>query len=193
MSASTPPRTLDVALIIGSLRRASWSRRVAQEMSALAPPSWVLREVGTGALPLYNEDLEASAPAAWTAFRADVRRADALLFVTPEYNRSMPGNLKNAIDVGSRPTGRNVFDGKPVGVVSLSAGLLGGMSANHDLRKSLAVLNAMSMPQPELMLSRAATLFEGDGGAGAMVATTREALGRFLQALDAWMRRLVAP
>jgi len=185
------PRPLDVALIIGSLRRASWSRRVAHEMKALAPPTLVLREVGTGELPLYNEDLEASPPAAWTAFRADVLRADGLLFVTPEYNRSMPGNLKNAIDVGSRPSGQSVFNGKPVGVASLSAGLLGGMAANHDLRKSLAVLNAMSMPQPEVMLSRAGTLFEGDGGAGPLVPATREVLGKFLHALDAWMRRLI--
>ncbi|MBE7418896.1 MAG: NAD(P)H-dependent oxidoreductase [Ideonella sp.] len=190
MTAPTS-QPLDVALIIGSLRRASWSRRVAHEMKALVPPTLALREVGTGELPLYNEDLEASPPAAWTAFRADVRRADGLLIVTPEYNRSMPGNLKNAIDVGSRPSGRNVFDGKPVGVASLSAGLLGGMAANHDLRKSLAVLNAMSMPQPELMLSRAATLFEGDAGAGPLAPTTREAIGKFLHALDAWMRRLI--
>jgi chromate reductase, NAD(P)H dehydrogenase (quinone) len=186
---STTARSMDLALIVGSLRRASWSRRVANELVALAPPGLTLRHVAIGELPLYNEDLEAQPPAAWTAFRADVVRADGLLFVTPEYNRSMPGGLKNAIDVGSRPYGKNVFNGKPAGVASLSAGPLGGMAANQDLRKSLVTLNVATMAQPEIFLGRAASLFEGEGGSGPMVPGTREFLAKFLLALDTWVRR----
>jgi chromate reductase len=106
----------EVAVLIGSLRKESWSRKTAQALVGLAPPTLRLFIVEVGDLPLYNEDLEAVPPPSWTRFRQDIARADAVLFVTPEYNRSVPGCLKNAIDVGSRPAGKNVFAGRAAGV-----------------------------------------------------------------------------
>src|SRR5512141_2813531 len=116
----------DVAVVIGSLRRDSFNRKVANALKAMAPPGLTLGEAPIGDLPLYNQDLEADAPAAWVAFRDRIRAAHAILFVTPEYNRSVPGVLKNALDVGSRPSGRSAFDGKPAAVISSSPGAIGG-------------------------------------------------------------------
>src|SRR5690606_18870607 len=128
----------DVAVIVGSLREGSLSRKAAHALARLAPAHLNLRIVEIGDLPLYDEDLDGeNAPAAWTRFREDVRAADAVLFVTPEYNRSVPGGLKNAIDVGSRPYGQAVWSGKPAAVMSTSMGALGAFGANHHLRQSL--------------------------------------------------------
>ena len=187
------PRTLTIALHIGSLRRAAWSRRIADELIALAPPTLSLREVSIGELPLYNADLETeSPPAAWTAYRQAIHAADGLLFVTPEYNRGTTGALKNAIDVASRPYGKNAYNGKPAAVVSLSTGPLGGVAANHDVRRSLVTLNAASMAHPEMFLSQVNKLFENAEGAGPLNPGTREFLGKFLVAFDTWARRFAA-
>src|SRR5688572_22286873 len=111
-------RTLTIALHIGSLRRAAWSRRIADELIALAPPTLQLQPVAIGELPLYNFDLETDTPPpAWTAYRQHIAASDGLLFVTPEYNRGMTGALKNAIDVASRPYGKNVYNGKAAAIV----------------------------------------------------------------------------
>jgi hypothetical protein len=116
-----------VAVLVGSLRKASYNRRIALALEKLAPASLRLQIVEIGALPLYNEDLEGDhAPAQWLAFRAAIRERDAVLFVTPEYNRSVPGGLKNAIDVGSRPYGQSVWSRKPCAVISVSPGAIGG-------------------------------------------------------------------
>jgi chromate reductase len=183
-------RTLSIALHIGSLRRAAWSRRIADELVAVAPPTLKLQPVPIGELPLYNADLETDAPpAAWTAYRQAVVSADGLLFVTPEYNRGTTGALKNAIDVASRPYGKNAYNGKPAAVVSLSTGPLGGVAANHDVRRSLVTLNAATLAHPEMFLSHANKLFEGPDGQGALNPGTREFLGKFLVAFDTWARR----
>jgi len=117
-----------VAVLVGSLRAASFSRKMALAMTALAPASLELSIVEIGALPLFNDDLDtATPPAAWVAFRQAIVAANAVLFVTPEYNRSVPGALKNAIDVGSRPYGKSVWSGKPCAVVSVSPGALGAL------------------------------------------------------------------
>ena len=119
-----------VAVLVGSLRKESFTRKVANAIAAVAPPSLEFSHVDIGSLPLYNQDLDTdSPPAAWSAFRDAVRPADALLFATPEYNRSVPGVLKNAIDVGSRPYGKSVFDRKPGAVVSVSPGAIGVVTA----------------------------------------------------------------
>ena len=143
-------KVYNVAVLVGSLRKDSLNRKVAHALAHLAPPHVKLNIVEIGELALYNEDIDVTpAPAPYTAFRDQVRQADAVLFVTPEYNRSVPGALKNAIDVGSRPYGQSVFSGKPGAVISVSPGAIGGFGANHHLRQSLVFLNVPCMQQPE--------------------------------------------
>jgi len=155
------PRT--VAVVVGSLRKDSVTRKVARAIEALAPTHLKFEEVPTGDLPLYNEDVEADPPAQWVAFRDKIRAADAVLFATPEYNRSVPGNLKNAIDVGSRPYGKSAWNGKPAAIVSVSPGAIGGFGANHHLRQSLVFLDMPVLQQPEAYIAQANTLF-GEAG-----------------------------
>lgn len=151
-----------IAVLVGSLRRDSFSRKVARAIEAVTP-DLAFEHVELRDLPLYDQDLEGEpAPAAWTAFRDAVRPADGLLFATPEYNRSVPGCLKNAIDVGSRPYGKSVFAGKPGGVISVSPGALGGFGANHHLRQSLVFLDVPVLQQPELYVNNVGKLFDGD-------------------------------
>jgi chromate reductase len=138
-----------------------------------------------GALPLYNQDSESAAPAAWTQFREAIKAAEAILFVTPEYNRSIPAALKNAVDVGSRPYGQSVWNGKPGAVVSASPGAIGGFGANHHLRQSLMSVNVRFMPQPEVYLSAADKLFDADGKI--VNQGTRDFLQKFMQAFAAWI------
>ena len=154
----------NVAVLVGSLRKASYNRKMALALAKLAPETLALSIVEIGALPLYNEDLEgAEPPQPWLDFRAAVRGADAVMFVTPEYNRSVPGGLKNAIDVGSRPYGQSVWSRKPCAVVSVSPGGIGGFGANHHLRQSLVFLDMPVLQQPEAYIGGAATLFADDG------------------------------
>ena len=154
----------NVAVIVGSLRADSDNRKLAKALIGLAPDSLGFCFVGTGDLPLYNPDLDTDTPPeAWTAFRKHMSRADAVLFVTPEYNRSVPANLKNALDVGSRPYGSSIWNGKPTGIVTGSPGGIAGFGANHHLRQSLVFLNAPPMHQPEAYVGGLATLFDEDG------------------------------
>ena len=153
------PRT--VAVIVGSLRKDSVSRKLAKAFEALTP-ELKFTEVEIGNLPHFDQDLEAAPPAEWVAFREQVKAADAVLFVTPEYNRSVPGVLKNAIDVGSRPYGSSVWNGKPGAVISNSPGAIGGFGAHHHLRQSLAFLNVPVLSQ-EAYIGNAYTLFSETG------------------------------
>ena len=157
--------TRNVAVFVGSLRKGAFSRLTAKALAAVAPAGLRLEIVEIGHLPLYNQDDDAAPPPAWVAFREKVRAADAVLFVTPEYNRSVPAPLKNAIDVASRPYGHSAWDGKPGAVVSVSPGAIGGFGANHHLRQSLVFLNVPAMQQPEAYVGGAATLFGEDGSA----------------------------
>src|SRR6202521_6467956 len=135
-------KPMNVCVLVGSLRRASFSRMLANTLISLAPSAMKLDIVEIGQLPLYNEDLETNPPPAqWTAFRQSVMAADAVLFVTPEYNRSVPAVLKNAIDVGSRPYGKSAWSGKPGAVVSASPGGIGGFGRKHHLLEVLGVIN----------------------------------------------------
>jgi chromate reductase len=158
---------LDVAVLVGSLRKDAYSLKVARALIALAPPSLACRLVGFGDLPLYNEDLDATPPAAWTRFRASIRAADAVMFVTPEYNRSVPGGLKNAIDVGSRPNFPSDWTGLPAAVISVSPYKLGGFGANHHIRQSLVFLNMPVMQQPEAYIGDVTTIFGDNSGVAA--------------------------
>jgi chromate reductase len=155
-------QTRTVAVVVGSLRKDSASRKLAKAFAALAPANLKFDFVEIGDLPHFDQDLESDPPAQWTAFRDRVRPADAVLFVTPEYNRSVPGVLKNAVDVGSRPYGQSVWNGKPGAVISLSPGAIGGFGANHHLRQSLVFLNVAQFSQ-EAYIGAAFTLFDETG------------------------------
>ena len=174
-----------IAVIVGSLRKESLNRKMAQAVAKLAPPLLEMNLVEIGNLPLYNEDLEADPPSQWTTFRDRVRATDGILFVTPEYNRGVPGGLKNAIDVGSRPYGRSVWEKKPVAVISVSPGAIGGFGANHVLRQSFVFLDMPAMQQPEAYIGGAAKLFDADGGF--TNAATRQLLEGFLKAFESWV------
>ena len=179
-----------VAVLVGSLRKASINRKLALALAELAPPSLQLQLVEIGDLPLYDEDIDVSpAPEAYSRFREQVRGADALLFVTPEYNRSIPAPMKNAIDVGSRPYGQSVFSGKPGAVLSASPGAIGGFGANHHLRQPLVFLNMPTMQQPEAYIGGIADLFDTDGNI--VKPETKTFLTNFMAAFGAWVARHV--
>jgi len=182
-----------VAVFVGSLRREAFSGKMARVLVGLAPTSLQLEIAQIGQLPLYNQDYDddGSPPAAYTAFRQRLKAADAVLFVTPEHNRSVPAALKNAIDVGSRPHGQNAWDGKPGAVVSISPGRLGGFGANHHLRQSLVFVNVPVMPQPEAYIGDASRLF--DAGGQLTNDSTREFLRTFMVAFAAWIETNVKP
>ncbi|HSC84675.1 MAG TPA: NADPH-dependent FMN reductase [Pseudomonas sp.] len=175
----------NVAVLVGSLRKASINRKLALALVELAPPSLKLQIVEIGGLPLYNEDIDVSpAPQPYATFREQVKGADALLFVTPEYNRSVPAPLKNAIDVGSRPYGQSVFSGKPGAVLSASPGAVGGFGANHHLRQSLVFLDVPVLQQPEAYLGGAGSFFDESGKLNDGV---RGFLQKFIDAYAAWV------
>jgi len=179
-----------VAILVGSLRKASLNRRAAHALAALAPAGMEMQTVEIGDLPLYNQDLDEAPPAAWARFREQVKAADAVLFVTPEYNRSVPGVLKNAIDVGSRPYGQSVWSGKPGAVMTVAPGALGGFGANHHLRQSMVFLDVPMMQQPEAYVGGAANLFDE---AGAITnESTRKFFENFMIAFSAWITTHIA-
>jgi NAD(P)H-dependent FMN reductase/ketosteroid isomerase-like protein len=157
------PQSFDVAVLIGSLRKASLTRKVTNALIALAPPTLNCRIVEIADLAMYNEDLEANVPEPWRRFRQEIARADAVLFLTPEYNRSIPGCIKNVIDIASRPPGKNLWTGKPAGVVSVTPYKLGALGANIALRQALVFVNLPVMQQPEAYISNAADLFDEQG------------------------------
>ena len=141
-----------IAIIIGSLREGSLNRRVARSICALRGDNLDCSMIEIGDLPLYNQDLDTNPPEQWTRFRQQVGAADGVLFCSPEYNRGIPGVLKNAIDVGSRPYGQSVFDKKPAAIVTASPGSIGGFGANHQIRQACVFLNMPVMQQPEAYL-----------------------------------------
>jgi len=151
----------NVAVVVGSLRKDSVSRKLAKAFAALTP-NLKFNIVEIADLPHFDQDLESDPPAQWVRFREEIAAADAVLFVTPEFNRSVPGALKNAIDVGSRPYGSSVWNGKPGAVISMSPGAIGGFGANHHLRQSLVFLNVPLLSQ-EAYVGNAFTLFDDNG------------------------------
>ncbi|MFJ4193096.1 NADPH-dependent FMN reductase [Pseudomonas sp. NPDC089534] len=177
----------NVAVVVGSLRKASLNRKVALALAELAPANLKLNIVEIGDLPLYNEDIDGeSPPAAYRTFRQQVASSDAVLFVTPEYNRSVPAPLKNAIDVGSRPYGKSVWGGKPGAVISVSPGAIGGFGANQHLRQSFVFLNVPCMQQPEAYLGGAASAFDE---AGKLNESVRPFLQGFIDAYGQWVEQ----
>jgi len=142
-----------IALVVGSIRKDSLNRKVARAMCAAAPGSLDCRFVEIADLPLYDPDLDDDPPAPWRRFREEIAACDGVLFVTPEYNRSLPGALKNALDIGSRPYGQSVWAKKPAAVATASPGNIGGFGANHHLRQCCVFLDMPMMQQPETYLS----------------------------------------
>jgi chromate reductase len=176
-----------VAVVVGSLRKDSWTRKVASALIELAPPALAFHHLEIGQLPLYNQDLESAVPGEWQAFRDRVRPLDAVLFATPEYNRSVPGVLKNAIDVGSRPYGKSVWAGKPVGVVGVSPGQIGAFGANHHLRQMLVFLDMPVMQQPEMYIGGVDKLFDGEGTL--TNDSTKQLFRKFMDNFATWIER----
>jgi chromate reductase len=181
------PSARRVAVLVGSLRQNSLNRRLAQALVASAPPQLSLEIVESGQLPLYNQDDDKQPPPASAEFKSRIATADAVLFVTPEYNRSVPGVLKNAIDIGSRPYGQSAWSGKPAGVITVSPGAIGGFGANHHLRQSLVFLDMPVLQQPEAYIGGAGDLFDDAG----MIRKpeTKQFVDKFLAAFAAWIER----
>lgn len=178
-----------IAVLVGSLRKESFNRKIANEIAALNVPGLKFEQISIGELPFYNEDLETdSLPPQWTAFRERIRAADAVLFVTPEYNRSVPAVLKNAIDVGSRPYGKSVFAGKPAAVASVSIGPISGFGANHHLRQSLVFLDMPPLQQPEIYIGNAGSRFDDSGKL--KDESTRKLLASFVEAFGKWIDKV---
>jgi chromate reductase len=156
--------TYNIAIVVGSLRKGSINRNIARSICAIRGDNLECNMVEIGDLPLFNQDIEASPPEQWVKFREQIAAADGILFCTPEYNRGLPGVLKNAIDVGSRPSGASVWNGKPAAIVSASPGGIGGFGANHQLRQSCVFLNMPVMQQPEAYLGHVTDdSFDADG------------------------------
>ncbi|MGV8993493.1 MAG: NADPH-dependent FMN reductase [Flavobacterium sp.] len=174
-----------IAVIVGSLRRESFNLKAAKAMMAMSPESFDMELLDISGLPMFNEDLEATPPKEWEVLRKNIKNADGLLFLTPEYNRSVPGVLKNAIDVGSRPYGKNSWDGKPGAIVSVSIGNISGFGANHHLRQSLTFVNVPTMAQPEAYIGGASELFDDKGEL--INESTKGFLKNFLKAFEKWV------
>ncbi|WP_434776905.1 NADPH-dependent FMN reductase [Neisseria sp. Ec49-e6-T10] len=183
-------KTYKIAVLVGSLRKDSYNRKVALELAKLAPASLQLEIVEIGDLPFYNEDLDnGTPPQAWQTFRNNIKNADGVLFLTPEYNRSVPAALKNALDVASRPYGQSAWDGKPAAVISVSIGAIGGFGANHHLRQSLVFLNTPCMAQPETYIGNIGSAFDDSG-------KLNERTAQFLQTIineySKWVEKILA-
>ena len=182
---------LKIGIMVGSLRRDSFSKKVAQYISSLLEEEFSLSFLDIGCLVMYNQDLDNddNVPQEWQSYREEVKALDAILFVTPEYNRSIPPVLKNALDIASRPTTDNAWDGKPGAIVSISPGSIGGFGANNHLRQSAACLNILVMPVPETYIGGISASVDENGVHNESL---QGFLGKFADAFAAWVKRLTA-
>lgn len=180
---------LNIAVIVGSIRKDSLNQKLADALAKLAPPEFSFRKVRIDDLPLYNQDDDGQPAAAVTRLRQEIKAADGLLFLTPEYNRSIPGVLKNAIDHASRPWGQSVWGGKPAAVLGVSVGTIGTALAQQHLRNILSYLDVPALGQPEVFLQAKEGLFDVDGGIGP---DSRQFLQDWMGRYVAWVRRHTA-
>jgi chromate reductase, NAD(P)H dehydrogenase (quinone) len=178
-----------IGIIIGSLRKESYNRKIAQLLITYARETMNMEIIELGNLTIYNPDLETDIPEEWTNFRNNIRSCAGILFVTPEYNRSIPGVLKNAMDIGSRPPASSVWNGKPAAIVSVSPGGMGAFGANHHLRQCLVSLNMPAMQQPEMYIGNVTTLLDDKGDL--KNESTRLFLHSFLEAFTVWIMRFM--
>lgn len=180
---------MKIGVIVGSLRKESLNRKVAKALIALAPRSLEITLIDIGDLSLFNDDLDQGLPPeSWRRFRAALEPLDGVIFVTPEYNRSVPAVLKNAVDIGSRPSGKNAWSGKAGAVISASPGAAGAFGANQHLRQSLSAVNIAVMPQPEVYLGHAQDLFDSSGAL--INEKTRVFLSKFMEAYSNWVLKI---
>ncbi len=176
-----------IAVLVGSLRKDSYNLKVAKVLEHLAPSTLTLKIIQIGDLPLYNEDIDTdNPPASYTRFRQELMTCQGVIFVTPEYNRSVPAVIKNAIDVGSRPYGKSVWGKKPAAVISVSPGAIGGFGANHHLRQSLVFLDMPTMQQPEAYFGGVANVFDENGN---IADKSKSFLQQFIDAYAAWVQK----
>jgi chromate reductase len=178
-------KTKKIGVIVGSLRKASWNRKIAKVLMSFAPPSFEMEIIEIGQLPHYNQDDDENPSQISVEFKAKISALDGVLFVTPEYNRSFPGVLKNALDVASRPYGQSAWDAKPGAVVSVSPGAIGGFGANHHIRQALTFLNIPCMQQPEAYIGGVANMFDEDGNFNNK--STEDFLRKFMAAFVVWV------
>ena len=181
-------QTLTILGIPGSLRKSSYNLGALRAAQKLAPEGVTLDIFDLNGMPVFNQDLEATPPARVTEFKAAIRAADAILFATPEYNYSIPGGLKNAIDWASRPYGDSAWAGKPVAVMGASPGMIGTARAQYHLRQTFVFLDMYPLNQPEVMIANAAERFDKEGNL--TDEKTKEFIGKQLVALVEWTRRL---
>ena len=178
-----------IGILAGSLRKESFSKKIGQAIIPMAPEGFEFTTVSLADLPMYNQDFDDDnqVPEAYTVFRNEMKSLDGVIFITPEYNRSVPAVLKNALDVGSRPYGKSVWDGKPGAIFSNSPGVVGGFGANHHLRQSLVFLNIPVMQQPEVYLSKINELFDESGTA--KEGETKEFLKKAVDGFITWFHK----
>lgn len=179
--------TTRIAVIVGSLRKDSFNRQLAKALEKLAPEEVEFTYLRIDDLPHYNQDFDGDYPETCARFKREVEAADGLLFATPEYNRAIPGVLKNAIDIGSRPWGKNSFASKRVGVAGISVGAIGTAVAQHELRGVLSYLDVDALHQPEIYLQHKDGFFDADGAIAN--ADTRKFLQGYVDKLVAWIGR----
>jgi chromate reductase len=175
-----------IAVIVGSLRKDSFNRRLADAVVKLAPEEFSFIQVSIGDLPLYNQDDDENQAEPVKRLKSDIAGAQGLMFVTPEYNRSIPGVLKNAIDHASRPAGQNVWAGKPAGVLGASTGVIGTAMAQQHLRNILAFLGVPTLGQPEAFIHVKEGLFDGEGNIGT---ESRQFLQNWMDQFAVWVRK----
>jgi chromate reductase, NAD(P)H dehydrogenase (quinone) len=178
--------TTNIAVVVGSLRKDSFNRQLATALAKLAPADFTFDVVEIGDLPLYNQDDDANPTPAVKRLKAQIAAADSLIFVTPEYNRSIQGVLKNAIDHASRPYGQSVWGGKPAGVIGVSVGAIGTALAQQHLRNILAYLDVPTLGQPEAFIQAKDGLFDADGSIGA---GSRQFLQGWMDRYIAWVKQ----
>jgi len=174
-----------IAVVVGSLRRESFNRKLASAIEPLAPPDFSFAQIRIDDLPLYNQDDDGSPADVVRRLKSEISAADGLLFVTPEYNRSMPGVLKNALDHASRPYGKNAWQGKPAGVIGVSIGAVGTAVAQQHLRGVLAYLDVPTLGQPEMFIQAKEGLFDASGNIGEK---SRAFFQKWMDAYAAWIR-----
>ena len=175
-----------IAVIVGSLRHDSFNRKLANAIVKLAPPEFLFRQADIGSLPLYNQDDDANQAESVKCLKAEIIAANGILFVTPEYNRSIPGVLKNALDHGSRPYGQSAWAGKPAGIVGVSVGAIGTALAQQHLRNVLAYLDVPTLGQPEAFIHAKESLFDNAGNIGA---DSQEFLQNWMESYVAWVKK----
>lgn len=175
-----------IAVVVGSLRKDSFNRKLANALPKLAPPDFVFNQLEIGNLPLYNQDDDAHPAESVTRLKAEISTAKGLIFVTPEYNRSIPGVLKNALDHASRPYGQSAWTGKPAGVLGVSPGAIGTSMAQQHLRNILAYLDVPTMGQPEAFIHAKEGLFDAGGEIGA---ASRDFLQTWMDRYVAWVKK----